>query len=85
MVSTVTIAAYVGLGGLGFFILQGIPLRRFDQILGASLVVVALAIVLDALLALAQRMVVPRGVAARNGTAKRLSTPRNRVEAGAVS
>ncbi|QIG39908.1 ABC transporter permease [Microbacterium sp. 4R-513] len=60
VVATVTIAAYVGLGGLGFFILQGIPLKRFDQILGASILVVALALVLDGLLAVFARVAVPR-------------------------
>lgn len=64
VVSTVTIAAFIGLGGLGQPILQGIPLRRFDQILGASLTVVFLALAIDALLALTQRLVVPRGVTA---------------------
>lgn len=65
VVATVTIAAYVGLGGLGFFIIQGIQIRNFAQILGASLVVVALALLLDGLFALLERLVVPRGVAAR--------------------
>ncbi|MFB8385700.1 ABC transporter permease [Microbacterium sp. NPDC055910] len=60
VVATVTIATYIGLGGLGFYILQGIPLQRFDQILGASLVVVALALVLDAVFALLARFAVPR-------------------------
>ena len=64
-VATVTIAAYVGLGGLGFFIIQGIQIRSFPQILGASLIVVALALALDGLFALLQRLVVPRGVAGR--------------------
>ena len=31
VIATVTIAAYVNLGGLGWPIIQGIPLRRFDQ------------------------------------------------------
>ena len=65
VVATVTIAAYVGLGGLGFFIIQGIQIRSFPQILGASLIVVALALALDGLFALLQRFVVPRGVAGR--------------------
>lgn len=69
VVATVTIAAYVGLGGLGFFIIQGIQIRSFPQILGASLIVVALALVLDGLFALLQRFVVPRGVA--GGDARR--------------
>lgn len=66
VVATVTIAAYVGLGGLGFFIIQGIQIRSFPQILGASLIVVALALALDGLFALLQRFVVPRGVAERD-------------------
>lgn len=65
VVATVTIATYVGLGGLGFYILQGIPLRRFDQVLGASIVVIALALILDGMFALLQRVVVPHGVTAR--------------------
>ncbi|RQP11346.1 MAG: ABC transporter permease subunit [Microbacteriaceae bacterium] len=64
VVATVTIAAYVNLGGVGYYIIQGLPLRRFDQILGGALVVVALALVLDGLFALVQQLVVPRGVAA---------------------
>jgi len=67
VVATVTIAAYAGLGGLGFYFLQGIQLNRFDQVLGASLIVVALALALDGLFALLQRLVVPRGVTARKG------------------
>lgn len=65
VVATVTIAAYVGLGGLGYYILQGIPLRDFPQILGASIVVITLALVLDGVFAVLQRIVVPHGVAAR--------------------
>lgn len=66
VVATVTIAAYVGLGGVGFFIIQGIQIRDFPQILGSSLIVVALALALDGLFALLQRLVVPRGVAGRD-------------------
>ncbi len=66
VVATVTIAAYVGLGGLGFFIIQGIQIRSFPQILGASLIVVVLALALDGLFALLQHVVVPRGVAERD-------------------
>jgi len=74
VVATVTIAAYIGLGGLGFYFFQGIQLRRFDQVLGASLVVIALALLLDGLFALLQRLVVPRGVAARTAS-PRASAP----------
>jgi osmoprotectant transport system permease protein len=62
VVSTVTIAAYINLGGLGWPIIQGIPLQRFDQVLGGAMLVAALALLLDALLALAQHAAVPRGL-----------------------
>lgn len=78
VVATVTIAAYIGLGGLGFYFFQGIQLRRFDQVLGASLVVIALALVLDGLFALLQRLVVPRGVASRT------ASPRASAASGAM-
>lgn len=56
---TVTLAAYVNLGGLGFDIIQGIALRRFEQVLGGALVVAAVALVLDAVFALLQRAATP--------------------------
>lgn len=62
VVATVTIAAYIGLGGLGWPIIQGIPLRKFEQVLAGALLVAALALVLDGLLALVQRAAVPRGI-----------------------
>ncbi|MDZ4236095.1 ABC transporter permease [Microbacterium sp. F2] len=61
VVATVTIAAYVNLGGLGFPIIQGLPLRAFDQVLAGSILVALLALILDGLLALLQRAAVPRG------------------------
>ena len=64
VIATVTIAAYVNLGGLGWPIIQGIPLRRFDQVLGGAILVATLALVADLLLALAQRAAVPTGLRA---------------------
>lgn len=80
VVATVTIAAYVGLGGLGFALIQGIQTRNSAQILGASIVVVVLALVLDAVFALLQRVLVPRGVTVQNQSrssrrAKRAAVP----------
>lgn len=60
VVATVTIAAYFGLGGLGFYIIQGLNTRNFAQILGASIIIVVLALVLDALFAIVTRFAVPR-------------------------
>ncbi|MHC2999393.1 ABC transporter permease [Microbacterium sp. HJ5] len=81
VVATVTIAAYIGLGGLGFYIIQGIPTRNFPQILGASIVVIALALLLDAVFAILQRVVVPRGVVARARSPRRSPGVRSRAVA----
>jgi osmoprotectant transport system permease protein len=67
VVATVTLIAYVGLGGLGYDIIQGIPLRRFDQMIGSALAIVVIAIVLDALFALLTRVVTPVGVRKAGG------------------
>lgn len=72
IIATVTIAAYVNLGGLGWPIIQGIPLRRFDQVLGGAILVATLALIVDLLLALAQRAAVPTGLRAP-------STPRSGI------
>lgn len=68
VVATATLAAYVNLGGLGYDIIQGIQLRRFDQVLGGALVVAALALILDGVFAVLQRAVRPPGTAVSRPT-----------------
>lgn len=68
IVSTATLAAYVGLGGLGFYIFQGLPLRKYDEMLGGALLVAALALAIDGLLALLQHAITPRGVVSARAT-----------------
>ena len=80
VVATVTIAAYVNLGGLGQYIIAGIPLRRYDMVLGGALLVIVLALLLDLVFAVLQRVAVPRGLragrSARTPTASRPTAPR---------
>lgn len=64
VVATVTLAAYVNLGGLGQYIITGLPLRRFEMVLGGAILVAALALVLDGVFAVLQRVLLPRGVRA---------------------
>ena len=79
IVATVVLAAYVTLGGIGTYIILGIATRQYDAILGAALVIVALALVLDGLFALVQHIVVPRGVTAGRPKELRTSSPRRRA------
>lgn len=67
VVATVTIGAYVGLGGLGQYIIAAIGLRQIDAVVGGALLVAVLALVIDGLFALVQRACVPRGVRPRRG------------------
>ncbi|RMI35743.1 ABC transporter permease [Nocardia stercoris] len=70
VVATATIAAYVNLGGLGRYIFDGIGLYRYDRVLVGALLVAALALALDGLLALAVRASEPG-----TGRLRRLTTP----------
>jgi osmoprotectant transport system permease protein len=62
VVATATIAAYVSLGGLGRFVIDGYALLDYPQMLAGALLVAALAIILDLLLVGVQRLVVSPGL-----------------------
>jgi osmoprotectant transport system permease protein len=64
VIATWTVAAILPVGGLGRYLIDGLPVQDYAQMLGGSIIVVALALVVDGLFALLQRVVVPRGVAA---------------------
>ncbi|MGH4021455.1 MAG: ABC transporter permease [Pseudonocardiaceae bacterium] len=62
VVATTTVAAYVGLGGLGRLLLDGLRSVDYAQMLAGAVLTALLAVLLDLLLAGAQRLVVPTGV-----------------------
>ncbi|MHC1559388.1 ABC transporter permease [Actinomycetospora sp. C-140] len=59
VVATATIAAYVGLGGLGRYIIDGFSVRDYPQVLGGALVVAVLSIVVELVLQGLGRLVTP--------------------------
>ena len=63
VVATVMLASYIGNGGLGRFIFLGLNLSDYPQMLGGSILVVALALVIDLALRLVERLAAPRGAA----------------------
>ena len=65
IVATATLAAYVSLGGLGRFILDGQAQRDYSQMAAGAVLVGVLAIVLDLAMAGIQRLVVSPGVTGR--------------------
>lgn len=56
VVATATVAAYVGPGGLGRFLIDGLATRDTPQVVAGSVLVIVLALVLDAIFAGAQRV-----------------------------
>lgn len=57
VVATATVAAFIpGPGGLGRYLIDGLAVRDFAQIVGGSVVVIVLALILDGLFALLQRL-----------------------------
>jgi osmoprotectant transport system permease protein len=62
VVATATIAAYVGLGGLGRYIIDGEANANFTELGAGAVVVASFAIVTEGLFQLAQRVIVSPGV-----------------------
>lgn len=75
VIATATIAAYVGLTGLGRFLIEGLVVRDITLVIAGAILVAALALLVDGLLALVQLLVTPRGVS-RGVTS---TTPRTRA------
>jgi osmoprotectant transport system permease protein len=65
VIATATIASYVTLGGLGRFIYDGLAQQDFPQMISGGLLVAALALIADLLLAVLQRYTVSRGITGR--------------------
>jgi len=61
VIATVTIVAYINLGGLGRFLIDGLAVRDYSRMVGAVLLVAALALLVDLLLAGLQRLTTPAG------------------------
>lgn len=61
VLATATVVAYIGLSGLGRYLIDGLALRDYPQMLAGALLVTALALVVDLVLAVLQRTLRPRG------------------------
>lgn len=61
VIATVSVVAYINLGGLGRYLFDGLVLSDFPQMLGGSLLIAALAIAVDLVLSLFQRLFLTSG------------------------
>ncbi|MGE5290055.1 MAG: ABC transporter permease [Micromonosporaceae bacterium] len=62
VVATATIAAYIGLGGLGRYIIDGLARSDYAMVGGGAFVVVALALAVQVLFVGIRRLAVPAGL-----------------------
>lgn len=75
VVATATIAAYVGLGGLGRFLIDGLQTRDYVMTAGGAILVALLALALDAPFALLSRYLVSPGLTGRIPRSLRATDP----------
>ncbi|HWV24187.1 MAG TPA: ABC transporter permease [Thermomicrobiales bacterium] len=61
-IALATLSAYIGGGGFGDWILQGLAVRNFPILLAGAVPVAVLAMVAEIVLGLVRRMVVPKGL-----------------------
>ncbi len=61
-IATATLAAYIGGGGLGDFILQGLAMLDFEVLLAGAVPVALLAMLTEIVMSRARRLVVPAGL-----------------------
>ncbi|MFG2911995.1 ABC transporter permease [Kitasatospora sp. NPDC048298] len=62
VIATATVAAYVGLGGLGRYVIDGLATRQYAVTVGGALLVVLLAVAAQLFFALLARFALPPGV-----------------------
>ena len=83
VIATLAIASAFAFGGLGIYLINGLAQHDFVQLLAGAILITALALVVDGVLAGLQRLVVPRGVALgrsdRNGPPQRTRASRPRA------
>lgn len=58
VVATATVAAYVGLGGLGRYLIDGLAVHDYPRMLAGSVLIIVIALVLDGVFAALQKIAV---------------------------
>jgi osmoprotectant transport system permease protein len=62
VIATVAVVAYINLGGLGRYLIDGLAVRDSVRLFAGALLIAALALMVDAVLAAVQKYAVPPGV-----------------------
>ncbi|GAA2135293.1 ABC transporter permease subunit [Kitasatospora kazusensis] len=75
VIATATVAAYVGLGGLGRYVIDGLATRDFPATVGGALLVVLLAVAAQLFFSLLLRYGLPPGLRAQRAAGRRSGGP----------
>ena len=67
VIATATVAAYVGAGGLGRLLVDGIALNQYDRVLAGAILVAGVAVAVDILTDTTQRYAISPGLRAQIG------------------
>lgn len=67
VISWATLASYIGAGGLGDFIFNGLNLFKIELIVGGAIVVTILALCTDFILSRVERVMIPKGIRIQGG------------------
>jgi osmoprotectant transport system permease protein len=62
VLATAAIAAYVSLGGLGRYLIDGLAVSDYPQVVSGAVLIAALALLVEGVLATAQRFAVSPGL-----------------------
>lgn len=69
VVATATLAAFVGLGGLGRYLIDGLAQRDLAEVVGGAILVAVLSLLTELVLGRVQALVVSKGLAERSADA----------------
>ena len=69
VVATATLAAFVGLGGLGRYLIDGLAQRDLAEVVGGAILVAVLSLLTELVLGRVQTLVVSKGLAERGADA----------------
>jgi osmoprotectant transport system permease protein len=78
VIATTVVAAYYSLGGLGRFLIDGQAQNNSPELVAGAILVIALALAVDGILAIVQRFVIPTvssGTRSTTRTARGGATP----------
>ena len=83
VIATATIGAYIGLSGLGRFLIDGLARNDYTEMAAGAVLVAALALVVEGLLGALQRLIVSPGL--RTAQARRRAPRQAPVVAGGIA